>query len=272
MPPGPADRWREQLEAWALPPRLLEQAAESPYGWPATLLRRRNEAGLGSAPDPTRGVIAEHLPPAGLLVDVGAGTGRVSIDFAGAGYRLAAVEPNAEMANVLRHEAAERSVEIDIIEQPWPQAAHRLSPADVVVCAHVVYDVAEIAPFVAALDGAAPVVVIELTSRHPWSDLAPLYKALHGLDRPEGPTLELFVDVVGEAVGRTPAVIEWKRPPSLYFESWTEILSYYRKRLLVGQERDAELRDLLAPQVAWSGGRATVGSPRSLATVWWKSA
>ena len=34
---------------------------------------------------------------------------------------------------------------------PWPEVAHRTEPADVVVCGHVLYNVADAAPFVAEL-------------------------------------------------------------------------------------------------------------------------
>ena len=57
--------------------------------------------------------------------------------------------------------------------------------ADVVVCHHVVYNVADIVPFLTALATHARLaVVLELTSRHPqvaWSDA---WRHFWGIERP----------------------------------------------------------------------------------------
>src|SRR5438552_11515144 len=75
----------------------------------------------------------------------------------------------------------------------WPEAAAEAGPADVVVCGHVLYNVADLAPFIEALQHAARRrVVIEITRSHPRN--RPLERALWkhfwDLERPTGPSWE----------------------------------------------------------------------------------
>ena len=39
--PGALDRWRQQLEGWAIPETILAAAPESPWGFPVGLFRSR---------------------------------------------------------------------------------------------------------------------------------------------------------------------------------------------------------------------------------------
>ncbi|MHB8510630.1 MAG: ATP-binding protein [Actinomycetota bacterium] len=61
--------------------------------------------------------------------------------------------------------------------------------ADVVVCHHVLYDVADIVPFVHALtEHALNHVVIEIFDEHPVAWMNPLWRELHGIGRPDAAT------------------------------------------------------------------------------------
>jgi SAM-dependent methyltransferase len=272
---GPAARrWREQLEAWAIPDRLLTAVEDSPYEWPADLWRRRlqrSEAEGGETM--TTGLARGLLGDDGSLLDVGAGTGRASLPLAVEGHPLTAVERDPGMAAALRSEAAARGVGVRVLEEPWPEAAPSVETVDVAMSAHVVYDVAALGPFLRAMeDVARRGVVIELTRSHPWSGLAPWFRVLHGLDRPDGPTDEDFVAVVSEVCDVMPAVERWERPGGLWFESHDEILDFYGRRLVLPQSRRRELAALLEPEVReLPDGRLVVGDDvRELTTVWWE--
>ncbi|MEX0667698.1 MAG: hypothetical protein WD313_05160, partial [Acidimicrobiia bacterium] len=138
-------------------------------------------------------------------------------------------------------------------------------------CAHVVFDVSEVGPFLIAMNERASAgVVIEMTDRHPWVHLGPYYRALHGLERPLGPSSEELVEVVHEVIGVDPTVEHWQRPTDLWFESVDEILELYGRRLLIGPERWAELRTLLEPDIVSGPGGHQVGTEsRDLVTIWW---
>jgi SAM-dependent methyltransferase len=262
------DGWKSQLAAWAIPPELLAAVPDSPYGWPTELWRRRSKAAEERGNDTPTLAIAHRLAgEGGSVLDIGAGTGRASLPLARLGHPLTAVERNPGMAAGFREES--NGLEVRLIEGSWPQV--EVTSHDLVMCAHVVYDVPEIGPFIVGMVAhARRGVVIELTETHPWSALAPYYRALHSLDRPARPTADDLVAVVRELTRAEPAVERWSRPPDLWFESMDEILELYRRRLVLPAERREELRRLLEPVVKEEDGRLVVDAePRGLATISW---
>lgn len=263
-----AEHWRSALEAWALPEKLLEAAEESPYGWSAELWRRRSRIAR-AAPDggPTLACVRELAgPPPCDVLDVGAGRGRASLPLARDGCRLVAVEKDEGMAGGLEEDAAGMAVRI--VRGRWPDVARHVGPVEVAMCAHVVYDVADLVPFLSAMvERATRGVVVELTETHPWSPLGPWYHALHGIDLPDGPTVDDFARVMEEVTGTVPTVDRWERGGGLWFTGWDEIEEHYGRRLLLSAERRHELRDLL-PVVVEDGKYYVGDRTRRLATVW----
>ena len=93
----------------------------------------------------------------------------------------------------------EAGVEAGTVEGRWPDASPDAPAAEVVVCGHVLYNVGELEPFVRALDAhARRRVVVEITSAHPLMWMADLWRRLHGLERPTGPSADLAVDAIAE--------------------------------------------------------------------------
>ncbi len=263
-----SQNWREQLEAWAIPESLLAAVDDSPYRWPVELFRRRNVTAREEQPPPTTDVVSRLAGIGGSILDIGAGTGRASLPLAALGHPVTAVEKSSDMATALRDEASAVAGTYRVVEANWPVETDH---ADVVMAAHVVYDVADIDSFLDSMqDHARRAVVLELTESHPWTPLVPYYRALHGIDRPTGPTTDDLVAVIEELIGRRPEVLRWERPGGTWFESWDEIIELYSRRLVLPAGRRAELRPLLEPDVEENDGRFTVGSSvRQLATVWW---
>lgn len=262
-----AERWRALLAAWALPPDLLAAVPDSPYEWLAGLWRREAEPEIDT---PTARVITALLPPGGSVLDVGAGTGRASLALAGRGHPVTAVEPNPKMAAALEAEAEAAGVEVRLIEAAWPAVAPRAGRHDVALAIHVVYDVADLAPFLQALHRAARAgVVLEAGERHPWSGLTKYYRALHGLDRPDGPDADLLIEVVEEVLGLSPQVERWSGPGRLRFADLQELVDLCRRRLLVPVERSAELVGLLSPDIVEEGGWLGLRDDPRVVTVWW---
>lgn len=266
-----AARWRGYLEAWALPPSLLAAMPESPYTWPADLYRRGRQADAGSPPSPTARRVLALLPPGGSVLDVGAGTGRTSLPLAALGHPVTAVERNPAMAQGLREEAGAAGAEVRVVEASWPESATAAGLHDVALCSHVVYDVPDLAPFLQALHDASRVaVVLEAGDRHPWANLIPYYRALHGLDRPDGPTGGLLAEVVAEAVGVEPEVERWISPARMRFADVQELVGFYCRRLLAPAARAAEVADLLAPDVVERDGWFSLGGEQVAVTLWWR--
>lgn len=266
-------RWAEQLEAWRIPDELLSAVEESPYGWPQRFWKRRSEMAAAEPEPLTTSIVRRLLGPDGDLIDVGAGRGRASLPLAREGHRLTAVEADAGMVAGLVEDAARESLAVEVVQGRWPDVSDAVAPATVVMSANVVYDVADIGPFLGAMDGLAnAAVVIELTETHPWSWTAPLFRALHGLPRPAGPTLGDLVAVIEQVIGVSPEVERWTRSGQMWFADWDEILEFHGRMLVLPPGRRHELRPLLAPLVREFDGRLYIGDgTRRLATLWWTS-
>src|SRR5512132_916194 len=174
---GALARWRDQLEGWVIPPEILAAAPESPWGFPVGLFRSRAHRAESGPPTPSNTEAARHLPAGGSVLDVGAGGGAASLPLAGTAGRLVGVDALPEMVAAFLAAARAAGVDAEGVEGGWQEVAGRVGPADVVVCHHVLYNVADLAPFALALTGhARRRVVAELTDRHPLAGLRPLWR------------------------------------------------------------------------------------------------
>ena len=268
-----AGRWREQLEAWAIPQELLDAVPDSPYEWPSELWERGRTTAEEVPESVTAAIVRELLPDGGSVLDVGAGTGRVSLPLAQEGYQLTAVERDPGMVAGLRRQTAQVSGGVAVIEGSWPEAAVEAGRHDVAMCAHVVYDVADVVPFLAALNAAGRrAVIVEMTPHHPWQSLAPYYRALHQLDRPNGPTAADLAAIVEEELGVAPTLRQWTGTGSLRFASIDELVEYQRRRLVLPRERAAELERLVPADIVRDGEWFLLGpAERAVVTLWWEA-
>lgn len=256
-------RWRAELEAWRLPDALLEAAPEDPYRFDAKLLARDPR---DPRTTPTGQQVLAWLPAEGAtLLDVGCGPGAVSAAFTGRAA-VTGVEPQPHLA------AAARAAGLSVVEGRWPDIAGTVAPADVVLCSHVLYDVANIGPFVTALhDHAGAAVVCEMTATHPWTRLAPLYRDLHDLDRPAGPTAQQAAAAIREALDVDVEIQGWHRPAAAYPDLAT-LVAHTRRQLCVAPDRDAEVESALRRHVdidVQPDGSVLTGTV-DLATLWWR--
>lgn len=118
------------------------------------------------------------------VLDVGAGTGRLSVALAPLVKQVIAVEPNASMRSYLSQEAEQRSItNISYVTTTWEQAPADLQ-ADVVICSHVLYAIRDVDSFIARLY-AAPrqACYIYMRATHFDAINAPLWKHFHGKER-----------------------------------------------------------------------------------------
>jgi 2-polyprenyl-3-methyl-5-hydroxy-6-metoxy-1,4-benzoquinol methylase len=209
---------------------------------------------------PSKQRAIEAIAPDGSVVDVGAGGGAASLPLAPPAALLIAVDESQGMLDVFAEGAERYGVRHSEIIGRWPDVAPVTPNADVVVCHQVLYNVADLAPFLMELTGHAERrVVIELTERHPQSDLSPLWKAFHGIDRPTGPTATDAANVARAL--RYATHIDRFQHHSLWHD-WprAEQLAFARRRLCVGLEYDAEIGSFLDD----------IGQvPREVVTLWW---
>jgi SAM-dependent methyltransferase len=249
------------LDSWAIPESVLVAAPESPWGYPPELFALSTDRALADPElNPSRLRAAESMAPGGTVLDVGAGGGAASLLLIPPAARVVAVDESRAMLDVVAEKAERLGVPHVEIVGRWPDIAPATPQADVVVCHHVLYNVGDLAPFLDALnDHAALRVVIELTERHPQSDLNPLWASIHGIDRPTGPSADDAADVA-RALGYDVHAERFQRRSS--WHEWTseKRVAFARRRVCVGPEHDAEIGSYLdqVEQV-----------PRDVVTLWW---
>jgi precorrin-6B methylase 2 len=269
-----AERWREDLDAWAIPQALIDAAPESPFGFPAELFRHRAAGAPSSRADsPSTLRALDALPSAGTVMDVGSGGGNMSLPLAGRASHLTAVDGQADMLATFAEAARAAGVEASTILGRWPDVAGDAPTADVVTCGHVAYNVADLGPFVSALHAhAGRRVVMELTDRHPLAWMNDLWFTFHGLTRPDRPKDADAVDVIhdlGFAVER-----EARSKPHTAadggFERREDAIALVRRRLCLPANRDDEVAEALGERLLERGGLWSAGpSEQTVVTLWW---
>jgi SAM-dependent methyltransferase len=93
-------------------------------------------------------VLEPYLSPRKTLIDVGAGTGRHTVPLAARLEWVTAVEPSEGMRSHIPP-----LDNITVVASTWEDA--EVAPADLVICAHVMYGVREPVPFLTKLDRSA---------------------------------------------------------------------------------------------------------------------
>lgn len=243
-----ADRWRDELAAWAIPPEILAAVPDSPWVLPAQLFARRADRQLEHPVGPSYAAARAALPNAGTVLDVGAGAGAAGLPLARLGAGLTAVDSHPPLLAALGDRAAAYGLAVTTVLGTWPTVAAEVPPVDVVVCHHVLYNAPELVPFVLALTRHARArVVVELTARHPLTTLGPLWLRFHGLRRPAGPTAEDALAVV-TSLGLDVRVERWTRPRVAEHPTFADVIDVTRRRLCLPAGRAGEVADALREQ------------------------
>lgn len=269
-------RWRDDLAAWAIPDEILESAAESPWVLPGQVFARRADQ-LSAAPSgPSFERAWAALYPEGSVLDVGAGAGAACLPLLPRTTTLTVVDEKSAMLGLLAERTSARGLGRDrvrLVDGRWPDVAPDVSAADVVTCHHVLYNVADLAPFVAALTAhARRLVVAEVSWTHPLTSLNELWLRFHGLRRPERPAGDDLLAIL-PAMGLRIGHARWRRPGGPDYTTFAELTDVTRRRLCLGPERAAEVASALTelgvdpehPQDLGSSGREVL-------TLWWAGA
>jgi SAM-dependent methyltransferase len=196
--------------------------------------------------DPLFARLRALVRPSDTILDVGAGAGRYALPLARLARSVVAVEPSPAMRHHLEARIAAEAVDnITVVPTAWPDAVVEL--ADIVLCAHVVYGVREIAPFMQAIDAhtrRACLVAIRV-DQHPG--LGELTAALYGTPHLRQPALLDLYPLLAD-LGIVADVQTYPAAGSFRFVDRDAALAHYRDRLHVppGTPAEATLRALLA--------------------------
>lgn len=258
-----AAAWREALASWAIPEAILACAPESPWGHPVALFQDAADRSLAMTSDtPSRARAREALGAGGSVLDVGAGAGAASLPLVPPAEVLLAADESDDMLRAFAEKAEALGAKHSEFLGRWPTDAPGVPAADVVVCHHVAYNVADLSGLLAELDShARKRVVVELTARHPQADLNPLWKEIHGIERPARPTAD-DAAAVAQELG-LPVHVERFEQTNLWHNMHRDArVAFTRRRLCVGPEYDAVIE-------AWIDRDEGAAKNRQLVTIWW---
>lgn len=142
--------------------------------------------------------LLQEVEPHHVVMDVGAGGGRLALPLATRCAKMVAVEPSSSMCQVLREQAFESGLEnVTLVEATWEEAQAEV--VDIVLCAHVLYVVAGIEAFVKKMEAhAREKVLVVLFQAPPQSQIYPLWQMVHGEKRIPLPSLPQFQEVLSQ--------------------------------------------------------------------------
>lgn len=262
------DRWREQLEGWAIPDEIMARAPEDPWVFPAELFVAKADAPVADTPSRIRAL--EALPGSGSVLDVGCGAGAASLALVPPAERLVGVDQLEGLVKEFEARAARAGVLFQGVVGSWPGVAPAVEAADVVVAHHVLFNDADLSNFVRALTSKARTrVVTELTEQHPLAWTGDLWRRFHGIDRPAGPTARDCAAALRE-LGVRPVVEVFDEPDVPWgFRRREDAVAMVRRRLCLSADRDSEVEEAVGDRLVERHGFWNLNPGRKLATVWW---
>jgi SAM-dependent methyltransferase len=204
---------------------------------------------------PAAEVARAVLPRAGgSVLDVGCGGGRAAMSLVPPAELVIGVDESSAMVAQFTRAATAAGARSMTFEGRWPDVADGIPVADVVVCHHVAYNVADIEPFLLALtEHARLAVVLVLPPRHPLSAWNDAWRHFWGLERPTEPTADDLAEVLA-ALGLDAERWDVPRPPLARAtgDAASRVPSA-RRRLCLSEDRDDELAAYLeAHEPEWS--------------------
>ena len=230
----------------------------------------------GKQADPFIECILKELRPGDSVLDVGAGTGRHTVALTGHAKHVTALDPSASMLKFLREDIASQGLgNVGVIEGGWPAAAANAPRVDVIISAHVLYPIEDVASFLMAFDGQAErLCFLHLMTGQPWFDQIQLWESVHGEARQPQPTYIDVVNVLRQFGCFANVEISWTDMPRS-FEDIDDAMDRFSESIAVGEDeaKAARLRDALGEQLAeMPDGRLAFPHRRyPLATVWWEA-
>ena len=196
------------------------------------------------------------VQPGEEWLDIGVGAGRYSLPLALKAGRVHAVEPSPSMLEALRAGMVRYDIaNIEITEGRWPLAGGTVPRADVVLLAHVGYDIAGFGAFLDAAERAAVrrcVAIMRAGAATTTGRL--LWPEVHREERIQLPMLPEFVSLL-MARGSMPSVTLTQRTAKGY-DTLEALLDASRQQLWLrpGSPKDEHLRRLVGERATERDG------------------
>lgn len=267
------EAWRERVKAHhAQSEGVMEASLREGDFW-------RNLAPMFRA-DPYReddevlNTLLELTPEGGSVLDVGGGAGRFAIPIAlRRGASVTVVDPSPSMLEQLEASVSEvEGANVTGVNAEWEAA--RVEAADLVLCSHVVYGVADIRPFLQKLHHHARqrVVIVSFVDS-PQAGVAPLWEPVYGEQRINLPALPELMNVLWE-MGIYPSVRMMTPTGPQTFESVAVAVDEVSGRLFIGSDdaRRQRLAESIEGYLEAVDGGYRIRRARAVrqGVVWWE--
>lgn len=208
---GAAAEWRRRVEARQAEAEAVGAGQRGYWNRRAEAFKRAFD---GRDDDPFLEFLEPWLGPGKTVIDAGAGFGRHAVPLAARVEWVTAVEPSEGMLALLQP-----APNMTVIASSWEDAEP--APADLVVCSHVLYGVADPVAFIEKLERAARervfVVMREgqpaLPAEEAWAELAG--------GRTPMPEFRDLLAVLAE-MGVDPEVGRWSHPATRAYATLPE--------------------------------------------------
>ena len=206
------------------------------------------------------------------VLDVGAGTGRHTLALAPHVRHVTAVDPSEAMLGFLREDVAAQTIaNVETVLGDWLQVS--VEPADLVICSHVLYPIADPVPFIRRLDQHAAEQVFIYLRVDPMPTDMGLWAEFYGVPLQAQPTaLDLLNLLAQIGIMADFEVVEHRF--SWTFADIEEAVAQIRNSLCLREDDEVasvKLRGLLKERlVAWPNDRLgpEIVSSRSAIISW----
>jgi len=251
-----ADKWRDQLAAWAIPKEIIDQAEETPWIHPPAIFQIPKEIELTTS----HKIALEAMSEGGSVLDIGCGGGIAAFALVPPASFVIGIDHQQEMLDMFTVNAEQRKVKSQTVLGFWPDVAIQAPVADVVTAHHVLYNVPKVEQFLSQMDAHANNrVVIEIPTQHPLSNMTELWKHFWKLERPTDPNYLDLIQVIEEQ-GFNPKLQLWQGELRSTIDA-DQAAEYMRTRLCLPKSRLQEVKNFMGNQKS--------RSVREIATIWW---
>ena len=216
--------------------------------------------------------VRRDVTPDTTVLDVGAGTGRHTLALAPHVRSVVAVDPSPAMLGFLQEDVAEQKLaNVETIASGWLDA--EVEPAEIVLCSHVLYPIADSVPFIRKLESAARRRVYVYLRVDPLPTDFGLWREFYGVGLQAQPTHFDLINLLAQIdIAADVEVVHHRF--TWTFADIEEAVVQVRNSLCLREDDaagTAKLRALLESRlIRWSNGRLgpVIESARSAIISW----